>query len=94
LAAVRLDGKWGYIDKAGEIVIQARFRGVGYFSEGLAPVLPGYSPWGSLWGYIDKAGKFVIEPQFSDAESFSEGLAAVALNAADKRDRKFGYIGR
>ncbi|MBX9222493.1 WG repeat-containing protein, partial [Campylobacter coli] len=38
LAAVELNGKYGFIDKNGEFVIESKFDGVGYFSEGLARV--------------------------------------------------------
>ncbi|NMG05722.1 WG repeat-containing protein [Brasilonema sp. UFV-L1] len=73
LAQVRIDGKWGYIDKNGTEVIRPQFDETDDFSEGLARV------WivGQNWGYIDKAGKFVIPQQFTkdNAGNFSEGLA-------------------
>lgn len=74
-------GKWGFIDKAGEILISAQFEAAEAFSEGLAAVRKG-----KLWGYIDKARKLVIEPQFDLTYPFSEGLAAVL------KGDKWGYI--
>ena len=73
-------GKWGYIDKTGKIVIEARFDYAEPFSEGLATVrvdTPGTSS--CKFGFIDKSGAFVIEPQFAYANSFHEGLAHVRI---------------
>ena len=74
-------GKSGYIDKEGDLVIEAKFDDAKDFYEGLAPVRVG-----DKWGYIDKTGEFVIEPQFEKADIFSSGVAAVMV------DDKWGYI--
>ena len=59
LLSIKKDGKWGYMDKTGKVVIEPQFDGVRLFSEGLANV------WiGDKEGYIDKTGKIVINPQF------------------------------
>ena len=81
LAAVKLNSKWGYIDKNGKEVIPFKYEGVGVFSEGLAGV-----NLNSKWGYIDKSGKEVIPFKYDWAEFFSDGLAMVIL------DDKWGYI--
>ena len=44
-------GKSGYIDKEGDLVIEAKFDDAKDFYEGLAPVRVG-----DKWGYIDKTG--------------------------------------
>lgn len=83
LAAVRKDGKWGFINTKGEMVIQPQFINeldfltidTPIFSEGLALVKKG-----ELWGYIDKTGKFVIEPTFENADNFHNGLAVIGKN--------------
>jgi WG containing repeat len=83
------NGKFGYIDRTGKIVIPEKFDRVGglthgeltNFSEGLAAVGIGEKS-----GYIDPMGKIVIPLQFSEAESFHEGLAAVSIG------KKWGYI--
>jgi hypothetical protein len=77
------DGKAGYIDSTGAIVIKLQFEDARHFSEGLAAVQTG-----EKWGYIDGTGRFIIAPQFDQADAFSEGLAAVTL--ADK----LGYVDR
>jgi hypothetical protein len=88
--------KWGYLDLAGNIVIQPEYERATDFSEGLAAVqLAG------KWGYIDKFGKHVIDfDYYSAAEAFemrfSDGLAAaMLLTPADRRFYgKYGYIER
>ncbi|EOH6548863.1 WG repeat-containing protein, partial [Campylobacter coli] len=58
---VKLNGKYGFIDKSGKIIAKPKFDYGGYFSEGLASVgLNG------KYGFIDKSGEFVIEPIFDD----------------------------
>ena len=82
---INKDGKWGYIDKSGKVIIQPQFVGrVQFFSEGLA----GATTDGRKLGFIDKSGNFVISPQYDDALFFSDGLAAVLV------DKKIGYIDR
>jgi hypothetical protein len=68
-------GKWGYIDKTGEVVIQPQFDETSRFSEGLAAVAML-----DKWGYIDKTGKIVIAP-FDRAGTFSEGFASVKIGS-------------
>ncbi|MDR2360808.1 MAG: WG repeat-containing protein [Oscillospiraceae bacterium] len=72
LAAVKLNGKWGFIDKAGEIRIEPQFDDALSFSEHLAAVKQG-----DLWGYAALTGKIAIEPQFLQAKSFSNGNAPI-----------------
>ncbi len=76
LFPVMVDGKLGFINRQGEMVIPAQFVDWpnSEFSEGLAPVSAGI---GEKFGYIDMAGTMVIEPQFAIADPFSGGLAAV-----------------
>jgi len=80
LAAVRVDDaegcKWGYIDEAGEFVIEPQFAGALPFSEGLAAVTVDDIIEGKQ-GYIDRSGKMVLAPQFEDAYPFYGGLATV-----------------
>ncbi len=64
--------KWGFIDKDGDIVIDARYDAVGKFSEGLAPANED-----GKWGYIDKDGKTIVDFRFKAAHPFREGIARV-----------------
>ena len=84
------EGKVGYIDKTGKLVIPYQYGTVegdaADFSEGLAWVSNGD---GKI-GYIDKTGKLVIPYQYSRAGDFSEGLARVE-NYVDG-EMKIGFI--
>ena len=81
LACVKVDGKWGYIDKSGKQVIKCQYDWADNFSEGLASVEVD-----GKWGYIDKSGKQVIKCQYGAVRDFSEGLASVEVYG------KWGYI--
>ena len=84
LAAVRLDQKWGFIDRNDKIIIPFDYDYVGDFSkdENLAWVEKN----GKV-GFIDKANKLVIPYTFADAQTFSEGLAPATMDG-----RHWGFI--
>ncbi len=87
-----VDGKVGFTDKSGKVVIAAEFGESSGFSEGLAGVLVG-----NKYGFIDKNGKLVITPQFDYALPFRFGRAAVKLCcgndwSAQGPQHKFGFI--
>jgi len=74
LLIVNVEGKHGFIDLAGRIVIPPTFDFAWQFSEGRA------SAWqNGRAGFIDRNGKFVISPRFEYAKAFHEGLAEVQL---------------
>lgn len=63
-------GKIGYMDKKGKVVIPAIYLNGTDFSEGLAAVRHnGY------YGYIDMSGNFVIPPRYDKANGFYRGIA-------------------
>jgi hypothetical protein len=69
-----VEGKYGYIDRFGHVVIQPQFDSAARFSDGLALIKIG-----GKWGYIDVSGRRAIAAKFEDARSFSEGLGTVFL---------------
>lgn len=69
------DGKYGYIDKTGKVVIKPQFENSVGFREGLAA-----TKMNGKYGYIDKNGKWIIEPRFDFTYMFSEGLAKVLID--------------
>lgn len=71
---VEIGGQWGYIDRDGEVVIEARFDAADDFHNGLAGVNINGS-----FGYVNTDGEIVIKPKFYDVGAFSDGLAAVQL---------------
>lgn len=66
------DAKWGFVDTAGNLVIDAVYDDVGPFVEGLAAVNKD-----GRWGFIDRGGNVVIQPVFKSAWAFHEGFARV-----------------
>lgn len=80
MAAVRKDGKWGYINLKGEEVIPCQFSDAfppGQFSEGLACVVDERSDadkklWNNRVGFINKKGEWVITGDyFTDSPTIS-----------------------
>jgi hypothetical protein len=96
------NGKWGFIDPDGKMIINPQFNWVQPFSEGLAAACVGdrcdlVGPQSNAkWGFIDRTGRFVISPQFSAVGPFSEGLADVCVGVmgASRCEGKEGYINR
>jgi len=97
LAPVRRfsDDAWSFIDRSGEEVIDARFRRVDVFSQGLCVVAIELADDDAVedialrWGVIDKKGDWVIDPNeggFDEMYRFSDDLAPARLG------RKWGYI--
>lgn len=82
-AAIKKDGRWGFVDKNGICVIDCQFEDVkNGFEEGYAAAKKD-----GKWGFIDTEGTCVIDYQFDDVKKgFSEGYAAVKVND------KWGYI--
>jgi WG containing repeat len=81
LARILIDGKTGYIDRRGKLVIRPQFTEAYNFTEGLAPVKIG-----SKYGYINTKGKLVIPAEYNTVSEFRSGLAAVRIG------KKYGYI--
>lgn len=77
LFRVLIGYKEGFIDRTGRLVIDAQFRGVEDFSEGLACICEGNSDIGFVYGYVDTSGAVVVPAQYRSASNFNEGLAAV-----------------
>lgn len=74
--AVKIDGKWGFTDKDGNLVIEPQYEDAASFCNGYAAV-----KLNGKWGYIDSDGKMIIKPYFDDAIPFnSRGCTFVKLN--------------
>lgn len=69
---VKRNGKWGFLNDSGRLVIDYQFEFVWPFSEGLAAVQKD-----DKWGYIRRDGTWAIKPKYIIACSFSEGIAYV-----------------
>ncbi|WP_257929466.1 WG repeat-containing protein [Campylobacter lari] len=65
MASVRLNGKYGFIDKNGKFAIKPIFDKVYSFNQGIAKV-----KLNEKWGLIDKNGNFIVEPIFDDIDYY------------------------
>lgn len=87
LAAVKIEGKWGYVDKDGQMVIPPAFERASDFREGLSWV----DQHGKC-GFIDRSGAFRVKPSFFHCKDFHEGLAVVG-DREDGLHRSFRPVG-
>lgn len=88
LAAIKINNKYGFMNKSGKTVIPPRFMNTEGFKNGfavvsIAPVNSSTNQTNTYidyrYGFINKAGTFTIKPIYTEAQNFSESLAAVAL---------------
>lgn len=83
MAAVKLNGKWGFINNSGKLIIDYSYDAVSSFSEDVAAVA-NWEVFGDStrlkWNYIDKSGKKIMDLYFDDALPFHQGLAAVNVS--------------
>ena len=75
LERVYLNGRCGYINSNGAVVISPKYDYAEDFHEGLERVYLN-----GRYGYINNKGEEVISLKYDYAEDFHEGLAAVELN--------------
>lgn len=74
LFLVPQNGRWGYIDSSGTLVVEPQFRRAYPFYNGLALVETD-----SGFGYIRPNGEFAIDPRFEDAWHFTGNVAPVQI---------------
>lgn len=58
--------KWGFADKDGNVIIEAKYDEARSFSNGLAAVREG-----ETWGYINAENETAIEFAFTDCKDFN-----------------------
>lgn len=94
------NGRWGYADRSGKVIIAAQFDAARPFAGGLAQVglvdeeLPELRGRPNLkWGYIDERGRVLVELRYAVLRKFSENLAAAALLDAKRPERPFAGRG-
>lgn len=76
LAAVKMDGKWGFIDTLGNVKIDFKFSNKpNSFMNGRS-FIQGTN---NKWGIIDTVGNLLIEPIYHQVFNYSGGYAVVSL---------------
>jgi len=73
--------KWGFIDKKGNVIIDAVFEKAEEFSEGLAKVCIE-----DKCGFINSKGKFVIDPIYENVEFLSDPEDLIAVASSIKEE--------
>ena len=69
LYPIRQNGKFGYIDQTGTVVIEPQFDRAYYFSDNRARIQKG-----DKYGFINKEGKIIVDPVYSRARDSSLGV--------------------
>lgn len=80
-AAVKQNGKWGFVDTDGKIVIKPQYEDANSFCLDFAPIQQG-----EFWGYIDGSGKIITDienDKFSAAYSLDTNGYSVIYNDFD-----------
>lgn len=86
LAAVRIDGRWGYIDRSGDLVIPPAYTEVASFYGAFAEVRVNEAS-----GIIDRRGRMIISQQFKRVIPFARDVfIAVPLGSSARSDGLFG----
>lgn len=83
MAAVKKNGKWGFVNRSGEEVIACKYGYADGFVNGRAVVVKN-----GKWGYINKSGEQVVDCKYDYAQNFSGNLAMV------RKNDKWGYVNK
>lgn len=77
-AAVQIDGKWGFVDTEGKIVIEPQYDDALSFVNGFAAVCKD-----GQWGYINTANEACVDFQFDGALNFNESGVSFVCDGED-----------
>ncbi len=93
LYPVRLNGKWGYMNRAGQLVIPCQFEHASDYYEGRAAVTRqiatpknGTTEFRTQMGYIDTTGQPMQGVRYDEVADFAGGLGRV------KKNGKYGFV--
>lgn len=84
----QIDGKFGYINENGEVIIKPKFGSAEAFKDGTA-VVNASTDYKNKYGLIDKKGNFIIQPIYNDVKLLDERMVAVG-KAIDKNNPFIG----
>lgn len=71
------NGKWGYADKDGKLVIPIIYKEASDFKDGFAVIKKGRGEY-----FINIVGKIAIDADYNQADTFSEGFAPVKVETS------------
>ena len=72
---IKIDGKYGFVDKTGLLKITYRYDSLQPFHEGFAP----FQLLGN-WGFINTDEQIIAQPIYSHVSPYSNGIAVVTQN--------------
>jgi|GEM_PF-4994927 len=73
MAVQAMDGRWGYIDRSGKLLVEPTLQQAKTFTEdGIARYQKD-----DKWGFVRVDGSYLTPPMYADVGYFSHGLAAV-----------------
>ncbi|HSK14504.1 MAG TPA: WG repeat-containing protein [Phnomibacter sp.] len=81
VSKVKKDGKIGYVDINGKVIVPLEFAEGLTFNEGYSAVRKE-----SKWAFLDSSGRFITDFLYADAQGFSQGLAPA------KKGSGWGFI--
>lgn len=87
LALVEVNGKYGFIDRQGNFIVEPMYEYAREFKDGYAIVGMTFQT-KVVWGVIDETGKHVVTFAYKELKEFSEGLIAYKSWLTDK----WGFI--
>jgi len=85
-AAVKVNGKWGFINKDGEVVIKPQYEDARSFSNGYAAVKKN-----KTWGFIDANNEIFIDYMFSEVKDFTNSGSVFVKIGTWKLLRLYSY---
>jgi hypothetical protein len=71
-ARILKDGRYGFIDRIGNVHISPQYPGALDFSEGYAGVIIN-----GKWGFLDKEENIAVQPFYQEVKNFQNGVARV-----------------
>ncbi|NQZ76584.1 MAG: WG repeat-containing protein, partial [Ekhidna sp.] len=80
---IKKEGRWGFVDDEGRLVISNRYDSARVFEENRAAILLR-----NKWGFIDSHENLKVQPYYDEVSNFSGAIATA------KRDGSFGLINK
>ena len=82
IAPIMINGKYGYVNKKGKLIVKPKYDSASKFSEGIAIV-----ELNKRDGMIDTSGREIVKTKYYAIHQFKEGVASFSLTG-----RKWGFM--
>lgn len=106
LAKVEKDGKWGYVDKAGNIVVPIKYDGLEDFTNGLAKACiacqydigtdefgNSYDTWvEGVWGFVNTKGEEILALEYEKIVAANEEAVTFYVDKKDAGANSWGIF--